>query len=83
MFSKDIFHGAVFNKGYVGKQPVAWKEYCAAYWLKECQESMVRCTGRCDKTEILLKTALNTNQLINHRGVKSRHCVGKELTLSK
>ena len=24
-----------FNNGYVGKQSVAWKEYCAEYWLKE------------------------------------------------
>ena len=23
---------------YVGKQPVAWKEYCAEYWLKELQD---------------------------------------------
>ena len=23
-----------FNNGYVGKQPVAWKEYCAEYRLK-------------------------------------------------
>ena len=30
----------------LGKQPVAWKEYCAQYWLKELQESMDRCTGR-------------------------------------
>ena len=24
-----------FDHGYVGKQPVAWKEYCMEYWLKE------------------------------------------------
>ena len=24
-----------FDNGYVGKQPVAWKEYCVDYWLKE------------------------------------------------
>ena len=24
-----------FDNGYVGKQPVAWKEYCVKYWLKE------------------------------------------------
>ena len=24
-----------FDKGYVGKQPVAWKEYFGEYWLKE------------------------------------------------
>ena len=29
-----------FDNGYVGKQPVAWKEYCVEYWLKELQESM-------------------------------------------
>ena len=50
---------------YVGKQPVAWKEYCVEYWLKELQESMDRCTGCCDITEILLKTALNNIQSIN------------------
>ena len=44
-----------FNNGYVGKQPVAWKDYCVEYWLIELQESMDRCIGRCDKTEILLK----------------------------
>ena len=36
-----------FDNGYVGKQPVTWKEYCAKYWSKELQESM--------ETEILLK----------------------------
>ena len=43
----------------MGKQPVAWKEYCAEYCLKKLQDSMNRCTGRRDITEILLKTALN------------------------
>ena len=38
----------------VGKQPVAWKEYCAEYCLNELQESMDRCAGRRDITEILL-----------------------------
>ena len=28
-----------FENGYVGKEPVAWKEYCAEYWLKELQET--------------------------------------------
>ena len=23
-----------FDNGYVGMQPLAWKEYCAEYWLK-------------------------------------------------
>ena len=53
-----------FDNGHVGKQPVAWKEYCAEYWLKELQESMNSCTGRCDITEILLKMELNTLQSI-------------------
>ena len=54
-----------FDNGYVGKQSVAWKEYGAGYWLKELQETMDRCTGRRDITEILLKTALNNIQSIN------------------
>ena len=51
-----------FYNGYVGKQPVAWKEYCAEDWLKELQESIGRRTGRRDVPEILLKIALNTFQ---------------------
>ena len=49
----------------LGKQSVAWKEYCAEYCLKELQESMDRCTGCRNITEILLKTVLNTIQSIN------------------
>ena len=49
-----------FDNGYVGKQPVAWKEYCV-----ELQESMDRSTGHHNITEILLKTSLNTIQSIN------------------
>ena len=55
-----------FDNVYVRKQPVAWKEYCAEYWLTEPKENMDMCTGRRHKTEMLLKTALNTIQLINH-----------------
>ena len=55
-----------FDNGYLGKQPVASKEYYAEYWLKELQESMVRCTVCGDIAEILLKMALNTIQSINH-----------------
>ena len=44
-----------FDNGYVGKQPLAWKEYCVEYWLKELQESVDRCTGCRNITEILLK----------------------------
>ena len=43
------------------------KKYCAEYWLKELQESMDRCTGHHDITEIVLKTALNTIQSINSK----------------
>ena len=49
-----------FDNGYVGKQPVAWKDNCTEYWLKQLQESMGRCTSRFDITEVLLKTVLNT-----------------------
>ena len=43
---------------------MAWKEYCAEYWLKGLQESMDRCTSRRDITEITLQTALKANQSI-------------------
>ena len=42
-----------------------WFEYCAKYWLKELQENMDRCNGRCDITELLLKTALKSIQSFN------------------
>ena len=76
-----------FNNGYVEKQPVAWKEYCAEFWLKELQESMDRCTVCCDITEILLKKVLNTiqstNQSINHcNGCCKSFCICKQLLLS-
>ena len=54
----------LFDSRYEGKQPVAWKDYCVEYWLKELQESMDRCTGCCNITEILLKY-LQTHA-INH-----------------
>ena len=57
------------------KQQVAWKEYCAEHWLIEPQESMDRCTGRCDINETLMKTALNTVQSINH-SLSARHIRG-------
>ena len=52
------------DNDYVGKQPVAWKEHCAEYWSKGLQESMDRCTGCHDITEILLKMVLNKIQSI-------------------
>ena len=61
-FSLTTVH--CFNNAYVAKQPVAWKEYCAEYWLKELLESMDRCTGCSDITEILMKKVLNTIQSI-------------------
>ena len=54
-----------FDNVCVGKQSVAWKEYSATYWSKELQESMDRCIGSHDITEITLKTTLNTIQSIN------------------
>ena len=64
-----------FDNRYVGKQPVAWKEYCAryTYWLKEVQNSNDICTGLRNLTEILFKTASNTIQSINQsKPVKRR-----------
>ena len=57
-------------RGYVEKQPLALKEYFVEYWLKELQEGIGRCSGQWQQryihniTEILLKAALNTIQLI-------------------
>ena len=53
--SLTAVHG--FDDGYVGKQPVACKEYCMGYWFKELQESMDCGTG-CSN-EVMLKTALS------------------------
>ena len=58
-----------FNNGYVGKQPVALKEYFTEYLLKEFQERMDRYTGNCNIPEILLKIALNTIQSISPQWV--------------
>ena len=62
-----------FNNGCVGKQPTAWKEYCAKNWLEELQKSMDRCPGRSNMTEILLKTVLNTIKSINKGGWYERY----------
>ena len=48
-----------FDNGYVGKQRVTWKEYCAESWLKELQERMNRRNGRRDITEILKHHTIN------------------------
>ena len=67
--SSYVIHPNVLTRylynGYVGKQPVVWKEYCAVHWLKELQENMDRCTGDRDIIDILMKTALNTIQSTN------------------
>ena len=49
-----------FSNSYVGKQPVASKEYCAECLLKELQKSMDRCIDHRDRTEITVKTAIYT-----------------------
>ena len=54
-----------FDNSYVGKQPVAWKKYCAEYWLEELRETMMGCPDRRDITEILLKMELSSMQSIN------------------
>ena len=64
-----------FYNGYVGKQPVRWKEYCAENWLKDPQESMDRYTGHRDISEIVLKAALKTIQSINQIGHLTCICV--------
>ena len=64
-----------FDNDYVRKQPVASKEYSVEHWLKEFQESIDRCNGCCNITEILLKTALNTFQSINLSVWKSKKFV--------
>ena len=52
-----------FDNGYLGKQPVALKEYCAGHWLKEFQESRDRCTGHRDITEMTINQS-KSNALI-------------------
>ena len=64
----DMQGALCFDDGYVGKQPMAWKEHCAEYWLKEVHESMDRFTGRRDvtETEITSKTIVKPcNRSIN------------------
>ena len=58
-------NGRCFDNGYVGKQPLAWKKILCGVLVKRTAESMDRCTGRRDITEILLKMAVNTIRSIN------------------
>ena len=56
-----------FDNGYVGKQPMAWKEYSAL--VQKLQESIdTWCIGRRDVTEKLLKNGVKHqyNQSINY-----------------
>ena len=46
-----------------GKQPVAWKEYCAGYWLKGTPPEYDSCTEP-NISEIMLKMMLNIIQSI-------------------
>ena len=55
------------DDGFVGNQPVAWQEYCVEYRLKELQESMDRCTGCHDITEIKDKRGIKHNTMKNCR----------------
>ena len=60
---------------------MAWKECCVEYWLKELQESMDRCIGHRNTTEILLKTALNTitiSQIFNSSNLKKKNYAGSK-----
>ena len=58
-----------FDSDDMGKQPVGWKEYCVKYWQIEAQETMNKCTGHCDITEIMLKMALNNIALQSRRKI--------------
>ena len=53
----SLFAVHCFDDTNIGKQPMAWVEYCDEYWLKGLQESMDMCAGRRDITERMLKTA--------------------------
>ena len=72
-----------YDSGYAGKQPVAWKEYCAEYRLKELKESMDRCTCHHDITEILLKMALNSMQSINPLFCRPYMCLNQDHTRTR
>ena len=66
----------MFSKGFF--QKVVKSRDCAEKSQKELQESMHRCTGRRDITEILLKTALSIIQSIIQSTSRSR--VAKSVT---
>ena len=66
----SIYRIRLLNDGHVGKQPVAWKEYCAEYRLNELQEDLDRCTGYPDITEIMLKAAYTIQSILGY-GLKS------------
>ena len=58
------FFTTCYKRPLCGKETVLVKRNPGKklYWLKEIQESMDRCFGCCDITDILSKMALNTIQ---------------------
>ena len=66
-----------FDDGYVGKQPVAWEEYCAENCLKELQETMERSICRKNITEILLKMVLTHYHTMPHFDTLKIYSCGK------
>ena len=53
-----------FNNSCVGKQPVAWKEYCVEYFYRRPKQSKGRQIGRHNITEIILIAALKNKKAI-------------------
>ena len=66
---------SLFQKLLCGKTA---NEYCAEYWYNKLQESMDRCTGHLDITEILLKTAIHIIQKSNHALICMQTRVAKQ-----
>ena len=55
------------SDGFLGKPPVALREFQTEYWLEKTQKSMDRCTGHHDIIEIMFKTALNNVQSVSRQ----------------
>ena len=55
-----------FSNGYVRKQPLAWKEYCFEYLKRRLFQTMNRCTGCRNITEIMLKHDRITSKLLGN-----------------
>ena len=52
-----------FDYGYVGKQPVVWKEYCAESGKNNCRKKKAKCTGHRDIIAKILKTDVNNHAI--------------------